>query len=181
MGGSSEAPVCVASTRSRGRVANFRVTHCPDRVTTDLLIDRSAIAFDVAAVTLAPSKTQLRESAVSMTESPYYLQTVGANELVLRARRSPQVLTSARRARLELMAVSSLPLPARRSSVRWYPKEWLVRLKTWKTNSTPASGAVSVAVASGHYTADELIAAGGNYVLTSLEDEFPGLCAEVQW
>lgn len=43
-----------------------------------------------------------------------------------------------------------------------------------------ASGAVSVAVASGHYTADELVAAGGSYVLTSLEDEFPGLYAEVQ-
>jgi phosphoglycolate phosphatase len=42
-----------------------------------------------------------------------------------------------------------------------------------------ASGAVSVAVASGHYTVVELVAAGGIHVLDSLEDEFPGLQAEV--
>ena len=43
-----------------------------------------------------------------------------------------------------------------------------------------ASGAVSVAVASGHYTVGELLTAGGFHVLASLEDEFPGLRTEVQ-
>jgi phosphoglycolate phosphatase-like HAD superfamily hydrolase len=41
--------------------------------------------------------------------------------------------------------------------------------------ATKAAGAVSVGVASGHYSTDELIAAGGDYVLGSLEDQFPGL------
>jgi phosphoglycolate phosphatase-like HAD superfamily hydrolase len=38
-----------------------------------------------------------------------------------------------------------------------------------------AEGAVSVGVASGHYSTDELAAAGGDHVLGSLEDTFPGL------
>jgi len=38
-----------------------------------------------------------------------------------------------------------------------------------------ADGAVSVGVASGHYSTDELAAAGGDHVLGSLEDPFPGL------
>ena len=41
--------------------------------------------------------------------------------------------------------------------------------------ATNASGAVSVGVASGHYSVDELEAAGGAHVLSSLEDGFPGL------
>ena len=36
-------------------------------------------------------------------------------------------------------------------------------------------GAVSVGVASGHYSIDELKAAGGAHVLASLRDPFPGL------
>ena len=42
-------------------------------------------------------------------------------------------------------------------------------------DATNASGAVSVGVASGHYSTDELRAAGGVHVLSSLEDGFPGL------
>jgi phosphoglycolate phosphatase len=38
-----------------------------------------------------------------------------------------------------------------------------------------AAGAVSVGVATGHYSVDELTAAGGDHVLASLEDPFPGL------
>jgi phosphoglycolate phosphatase len=38
-----------------------------------------------------------------------------------------------------------------------------------------AAGAVSVGVASGHYSVDQLTAAGGDHVLASLEDTFPGL------
>jgi phosphoglycolate phosphatase-like HAD superfamily hydrolase len=41
--------------------------------------------------------------------------------------------------------------------------------------ATKAAGGVAVAVASGHYTTDELEAAGGTHVLGSLEDRFPGL------
>jgi phosphoglycolate phosphatase-like HAD superfamily hydrolase len=41
--------------------------------------------------------------------------------------------------------------------------------------ATNASGAVSVGVASGHYSVAELEAAGGAHVLRSLEDGFPGL------
>ncbi|MHB2024324.1 MAG: HAD family hydrolase [Mycobacteriales bacterium] len=41
--------------------------------------------------------------------------------------------------------------------------------------ATNASGAVSVGVASGHYSVDELKAAGGAHVLGSLEEGFPGL------
>lgn len=41
--------------------------------------------------------------------------------------------------------------------------------------ATNASGAVSVGVASGHYSVAELEAAGGAHVLRSLEDRFPGL------
>jgi hypothetical protein len=39
--------------------------------------------------------------------------------------------------------------------------------------ATKAAGAVSVGVASGHYSTGELIAAGGDHVLGSLEDQFP--------
>lgn len=42
-------------------------------------------------------------------------------------------------------------------------------------DATNATGAVSVGVASGHYSTDELRAAGGVHVLSSLEDGFPGL------
>ena len=38
-----------------------------------------------------------------------------------------------------------------------------------------AAGAVSVGVASGHYSTKELAAAGGDHVLRSLEEPFPGL------
>jgi phosphoglycolate phosphatase len=38
-----------------------------------------------------------------------------------------------------------------------------------------AAGAVSVGVASGHFSIDELKAAGGDHVLGSLEESFPGL------
>jgi phosphoglycolate phosphatase len=38
-----------------------------------------------------------------------------------------------------------------------------------------AAGAVSVGVATGHYSVDELVAAGGDHVLESLEHPFPGL------
>ena len=38
-----------------------------------------------------------------------------------------------------------------------------------------AAGAVSVGVATGHYSVDELRAAGATHVLGSLEDAFPGL------
>jgi phosphoglycolate phosphatase-like HAD superfamily hydrolase len=41
--------------------------------------------------------------------------------------------------------------------------------------ATNASGAVSVGVASGHYSVSELSAVGGVHVLASLEDDFPGL------
>jgi phosphoglycolate phosphatase-like HAD superfamily hydrolase len=41
--------------------------------------------------------------------------------------------------------------------------------------ATKAAGAVSVGVASGHYSIDELSKAGGDHVLASLEDSFPGL------
>ena len=41
--------------------------------------------------------------------------------------------------------------------------------------ATKAAGAVSVGVASGHYSTDELEKAGGIHVLKSLEDPFPGL------
>jgi phosphoglycolate phosphatase-like HAD superfamily hydrolase len=42
-------------------------------------------------------------------------------------------------------------------------------------DAATATGAVSVGVASGHYSVDELVAAGGAHVLGSLEDPFPGL------
>jgi phosphoglycolate phosphatase len=38
-----------------------------------------------------------------------------------------------------------------------------------------AAGAVSVGVASGHYSTDELVAAHGDHVLGSLEEPFPGI------
>ncbi len=38
-----------------------------------------------------------------------------------------------------------------------------------------AAGAVSIGVATGHYSVEELTAAGGAHVLGSLEDPFPGL------
>ncbi len=41
--------------------------------------------------------------------------------------------------------------------------------------SAKAAGAVSVGVASGHYSTDELGAVEGDYVIGSLEDGFPGL------
>jgi len=42
-------------------------------------------------------------------------------------------------------------------------------------DSANAVGAVSVGVASGHFTADALAAAGADHVLASLEEPFPGL------
>jgi len=41
--------------------------------------------------------------------------------------------------------------------------------------ATKAAGAVSVGVASGHYSADDLRGAGATHVLVSLEEPFPGL------
>jgi phosphoglycolate phosphatase len=41
--------------------------------------------------------------------------------------------------------------------------------------SAKAAGAVSVGVASGHYSVDQLEAVGGDYVISSLEAVFPGL------
>jgi len=42
-------------------------------------------------------------------------------------------------------------------------------------SAAKASGVVSVAVASGHFSVSELLAAGADHVLASLEDNFPGL------
>jgi HAD superfamily hydrolase (TIGR01509 family) len=42
-------------------------------------------------------------------------------------------------------------------------------------DAAKAAGAVSVGVASGHYSIDEMSAAGGDHVLGSLEEVFPGL------
>jgi phosphoglycolate phosphatase len=42
-------------------------------------------------------------------------------------------------------------------------------------DAAKAAGAVSVGVASGHFSKDELGAAGGDHVLGSLEEAFPGL------
>jgi phosphoglycolate phosphatase len=42
-------------------------------------------------------------------------------------------------------------------------------------HAAKAAGAVSVGVASGRYSVDELVAAGGDHVLRSLHDPFPGL------
>lgn len=42
-------------------------------------------------------------------------------------------------------------------------------------DAAKVAGAVSVGVASGHYSVDELTAAGGDSVLGSLKDPFPGL------
>jgi phosphoglycolate phosphatase len=42
-------------------------------------------------------------------------------------------------------------------------------------DAAKAAGAVSVGVASGHFSKDELSAAGGDHVLGSLEETFPGL------
>jgi phosphoglycolate phosphatase-like HAD superfamily hydrolase len=41
--------------------------------------------------------------------------------------------------------------------------------------ATRAAGAISVGVASGHYTTDELSATGPDHVLGSLEEPFPGI------
>jgi phosphoglycolate phosphatase len=38
-----------------------------------------------------------------------------------------------------------------------------------------AAGAVSVGVASGHYSTEQLTKAGADYVMASLEDDFPGI------
>jgi phosphoglycolate phosphatase-like HAD superfamily hydrolase len=42
-------------------------------------------------------------------------------------------------------------------------------------DAAKAAGALSVGVATGHYSTDELLAAGAAHVLASLEDPFPGL------
>jgi phosphoglycolate phosphatase-like HAD superfamily hydrolase len=42
-------------------------------------------------------------------------------------------------------------------------------------DAAKVAGAVSVGVATGHYSKDELTAAGGDFVLGSLEDPYPGL------
>jgi phosphoglycolate phosphatase len=42
-------------------------------------------------------------------------------------------------------------------------------------SAAQAAGAVSVGVATGHYSTDELASAGADHVLGSLEDRFPGL------
>ena len=42
-------------------------------------------------------------------------------------------------------------------------------------DAASASGAVSIGVATGKYSVEELTAAGGDHVLASLEDPFPGL------
>ena len=42
-----------------------------------------------------------------------------------------------------------------------------------------AAGAIGVGVASGHYSKDELLGAGGGYVLGSLLEELPGVAAPV--
>jgi hypothetical protein len=65
-----------------------------------------------APVCVAASRTPLWECALSMIESLYSLQTIGAMEFVLRARSSAKVLMPARRARLALTSVSSWPLTA---------------------------------------------------------------------
>lgn len=42
-------------------------------------------------------------------------------------------------------------------------------------DASKSAGAVSVGVASGHFSTDELLAAGGDHVIASLEESFPGL------
>jgi phosphoglycolate phosphatase len=42
-------------------------------------------------------------------------------------------------------------------------------------DAAQAAGAVSVGVASGHYSTDQLAKAGADYVMASLEDDFPGI------
>jgi phosphoglycolate phosphatase len=42
-------------------------------------------------------------------------------------------------------------------------------------SAAKAAGAVSVGVATGHYSVEQLRDAGGDHVLASLEDEFPGI------
>jgi phosphoglycolate phosphatase len=42
-------------------------------------------------------------------------------------------------------------------------------------DATKSAGAVSVGVASGHYSVEELQQAGGDHVMASLEEAFPGL------
>ena len=65
-------------------------------------------------------------------------------------------------------------------AARLYPQ--LTPAQVYVVGDTPldiqaadAAGAVSVGVASGHYSAAELATAGGAYVLRSLQDPFPGL------
>jgi phosphoglycolate phosphatase-like HAD superfamily hydrolase len=43
-----------------------------------------------------------------------------------------------------------------------------------------AAGAVAIGVATGHYTAEQLRDAGADHVLESLEDELPGVYAEIK-
>jgi len=86
MGGSGEAPVCVASTLSRGHVANFRIARCCHRVTADPLIGPCTTAYDVDLITSPASRTPLRHGALSKIELPYDLQAIGATGFVLRLR-----------------------------------------------------------------------------------------------
>jgi phosphoglycolate phosphatase-like HAD superfamily hydrolase len=60
--------------------------------------------------------------------------------------------------------------------------EGLSAAKVFVVGDTPldisaakAAGAVSVGVATGHYSVEQLRDAGGDHVLASLEDEFPGI------
>jgi phosphoglycolate phosphatase-like HAD superfamily hydrolase len=55
------------------------------------------------------------------------------------------------------------------------PQVYVVGDTPHDIDAAKAAGAVSVGVATGRYSVDELAAAGGVHVLDSLEDPFPGL------
>jgi len=55
------------------------------------------------------------------------------------------------------------------------PQVYVVGDTPHDMEATNATGAVSVGVASGHYSVHELKTAGGTHVLSSLQDPFPGL------
>jgi phosphoglycolate phosphatase len=79
---------------------------------------------------------------------------------------------SADRAELTGLAIEK----ASRLHARLTPSQVFVVGDTPKDiEAARAAGAVSVGVATGHYSVDELTAAGGDQVLASLEEPFPGL------
>jgi phosphoglycolate phosphatase len=76
------------------------------------------------------------------------------------------------RPELTLLAIEK----ARRMHEKLTPAEVFVVGDTPRDiDAANAAGAVSVGVASGHYSVEELATAGGAHVLSSLEETFPGL------